>query len=66
MENLFVLVSHSLLLRAIVPTTMLELIYTGEIIATSTEVDEIKTRLTLLGILSPSASSLAVGVVNCP
>ena len=98
MENSFVLVPHSPLLRAIVPTTgyasvfqlclpvstrtlrsMLEVLYTGEISATRAEVEEIKTGLTLLGILSPSDcpppppqqprvkesdSSLAVGVIN--
>ena len=76
MEILFVLVPHSPLLRAIVPTTgyasvyqlclpvpartlrsMLELLYTGEITATKTEVEEITTGLTLLGILSPSEPS---------
>ena len=55
------------------------MLYTGEISATRTEVEEIKTGLTLLGILSPSDcppplpqqprlkesdSSLAVGVIN--
>ena len=37
--------------------SMLELLYTGEITATKTEVEEIKTGLTLLGILSPSEPS---------
>ena len=36
---------------------MLELLYTGEITATKTEVEEITTGLTLLGILSPSEPS---------
>ena len=59
---------------------MLELLYTGEISASKTEVEEIKTGLTLLGILSPSepsqsstnpppltqqaSSSLSVGIIN--
>ena len=98
MGILFVLVPHSPLLRAIVPTTgyasvyqlclpvsgrtlrsLLELLYTGEISASRTEVEEIKTGLTLLGILSPSepsqstvcppppaqpSSSLSVGIIN--
>ena len=33
---------------------MLELLYTGEITATNTELEQIKTGLTLLGIFSPS------------
>ena len=68
-----VLVPHSPLLRAIVPTTgyasvyqlclpvsartlrsMLELLYTGEITATKTEVEQIQTGLALLGIFSPA------------
>merc|ERR1719510_997713 len=71
--HLSLLVPHSPLLRAILPTTgyasvyqlclpvptrtlrsMLEVLYTGEITATTTEVEQIKTGLTLLGILSPS------------
>ena len=60
--------------------SMLELLYTGEITATKTEVEEITTGLTLLGILSPSEpsqssacpppaprepdTSLAVGIIN--
>ena len=34
--------------------SLLELLYTGEITATNTELEEIKTGLTLLGIFSPS------------
>ena len=45
--------------------SMLELLYTGEITATKTEVEEIKTGLTLLGILSPSEPSHSQSPV-CP
>ena len=52
--------------------SLLELLYTGDVSASKAEIEEIRTGLTLLGILEPASQSeeavvrspLAVGVIN--